>query len=162
MAIKDRLKLIMDDKGLNNGEFAKEIGVVQSTISNIFGARGTNPSTDVLLRLHKRYPNINLEWLLTGEGAMYNDGTPEPDATSLCPDQPEDAAYPLFAENAEISEFGTGEAKNRREMTSGSPSGQAKDIVRQEIVYKERPPRRITEIRIFFDDNTYETFKPEK
>ena len=94
--------------------------------------------------------------------APLEEGTPEPDATSLCPDQPEDAAYPLFAENAEISEFGTGEAKNRREMTSGSPSGQAKDIVRQEIVYKERPPRRITEIRIFFDDNTYETFKPEK
>ena len=160
MAIKDRLKLIMDDKGLNNGEFAKEIGVVQSTISNIFGARGTNPSTDVLLRLHKRYPNINLEWLLTGEGTMYSDGTPEPDA--LRPDQPEGSDYPLFAENAEFPEPGTGEAKNRREMPLGNPAGQAKGIVRQEIVYKERPPRRITEIRIFFDDNTYETFRPEK
>ena len=36
-----------------------------------------------------------------------------------------------------------------------------KEIVKQEIIYKERPPRKITEIRIFFDDNTYETFKPE-
>lgn len=36
-----------------------------------------------------------------------------------------------------------------------------KETVKQEVIYKERPPRKITEIRIFFDDNTYETFKPE-
>lgn len=162
MDIRDRLKLIMDEKGLNNGEFAKEIGVAQSTISNIFGARGTNPSTDVLLRLHKRYVNINLEWILTGEGTMYNDGTPESDFPSTHPDQPEDVDYPLFAENRENSEYGTEEGKNRKEMPSASPVIQSKGIVHQEIIYKERPPRRITEIRIFFDDNTYETFKPEK
>ena len=31
-----------------------------------------------------------------------------------------------------------------------------------EIRYIEKPARKITEIRIFFDDNTYETFRPEK
>ena len=47
-------------------------------------------------------------------------------------------------------------------MASGSPGNSHKEVVKQEIIYKERPPRKITEIRIFFDDNTYETFKPEK
>ena len=42
------------------------------------------------------------------------------------------------------------------------PKTPVKEIVKQEIIYKERPPRKITEIRIFFDDNTYETFKPEQ
>ena len=93
MDIKDRLKLIMDDKGLNNGEFAKEIGVVQSTISNIFGSRGTNPSMDVILRFHKRYPTVNLEWLLAGEGDMYNDGSPDAPQSG----QPEDSGYPHVA-----------------------------------------------------------------
>ena len=167
MDIKDRLKLIMDDKGLNNGEFAKEIGVVefakeigvvQSTISNIFGSRGTNPSMDVILRFHKRYPTVNLEWLLAGEGDMYNDGSPDAPQSG----QPEDSGYPLFAENAINAGHGTDEAKNRKEMPSGNAPDQLKESVRQEIIYKERPPRKITEIRIFFDDNTYETFKPEK
>ena len=31
---------------------------------------------------------------------------------------------------------------------------------KQAVMYKERPQRKITEIRIFFDDNTYETFTP--
>ena len=33
--------------------------------------------------------------------------------------------------------------------------------VREVVKYVEKPPRRVTEIRIFFDDNTYEIFKPE-
>lgn len=45
-------------------------------------------------------------------------------------------------------------------MALAKPLNTPKEIVKQEIIYKERPPRKITEIRIFFDDNTYETFKP--
>ncbi|KAA6320939.1 hypothetical protein EZS27_029346, partial [termite gut metagenome] len=37
-----------------------------------------------------------------------------------------------------------------------------KEIIKQEIKYIEKPARRITEIRIFFDDNTFEIFKSEK
>ena len=37
-----------------------------------------------------------------------------------------------------------------------------KEIVREEIKYIEKPARKITEIRIFFDNGTYETFRPEK
>ena len=69
--------------------------------------------------------------------------------------------YPLFAENPENLSEGTGETENRKEIALETPQKQVKEIVKQEIIYKERPPRKITEIRIFFDDNTYETFKPE-
>ena len=37
-----------------------------------------------------------------------------------------------------------------------------KEIVREEVKYIEKPHPRITEIRIFFDNGTYEVFKPEK
>ena len=35
-------------------------------------ASRNNPSTEVILKLHKRYNDINLEWLLTGKGNMSN------------------------------------------------------------------------------------------
>ena len=35
-------------------------------------------------------------------------------------------------------------------------------VVREVVKYVDKPQRKITEIRIFFDDNTYETFRPEK
>lgn len=153
MSIKDRFKMIMERERLTAGAFAESIGVAQATISHILGPRNKYPSTEVILRLHQRYNDINLEWLLTGEGEMSN--TPDSSIES-------GFDYPLFAENAVNPSEVTSHAENRKEIASETPVNAPKEIVKQEIIYKERPPRKITEIRIFFDDNTYETFKPEK
>lgn len=157
MSIKDRFKMIMDREKLTAGAFAESIGVAQATISHILGPRNKYPSTEVILRLHQRYNDINLEWLLTGKGNMSNEMEMSDSSENNGFD------YPLFAaENPENLSGGAGETENRKEIASGLPQKAPKEIVKQEIIYKERPPRRITEIRIFFDDNTYETFKPEK
>lgn len=71
MSIKDRFKMIMDREQLTAGAFAESIDVAQATISHILSSRN-NPSTEVILKLHKRYNDINLEWLLTGKGNMSN------------------------------------------------------------------------------------------
>lgn len=153
MSIKDRFKMIMDREKLTAGAFAESIGVAQATISHILGPRNKYPSTEVILRLHQRYSDINLEWLLTGEGEMSNNSS---SATESQFD------YPLFAENAVNPSNVTEQSENRKEIALGTASNDTKEIVKQEVIYRERPPRKITEIRIFFDDNTYETFKPEK
>lgn len=153
MSIKDRFKMIMDREKLTAGAFAESIGVAQATISHILGPRNKYPSTEVILRLHQRYNDINLEWLLTGDGEMSN--LPNSSIES-------GFDYPLFAENPLNPSEESASVENRKEIASESLSNTPKEIVKQEIIYKERPPRKITEIRIFFDDNTYETFKPEK
>jgi len=152
--IKDRFKLIMEREKLTAGAFAESVGASQAAISHILSGRN-KPGVDLVLRIHQRYADINLEWLLTGKGNMSNDlNFGSSDSLNA------DSCYPLFAENAEYSSAGQGRAENRKEKPLEQPSNEAKEIVKQEIVYKERPPRKITEIRIFFDDNTYETFKP--
>lgn len=146
MSIKDRFKMIMDREQLTAGAFAESIEVAQATISHILASRN-NPSTEVILKLHKRYNDINLEWLLTGKGNMSNN-SPSVENNGF--------DYPLFADNPENPSN-----ENRKEIALEAPANTPKEIVKQEIIYKERPPKKITEIRIFFDDNTYETFKPE-
>ena len=152
MSIKDRFKMIMDRENLTAGTFAESIGVAQSTISHILGPRNKYPSTEVILRLHQRYKDINLGWLLTGEGSMSNSSSSSKNS---------EFDYPLFAENPENLSKKSMETENHKEIALEKPSNTSKDFVRQEIIYKERPSRKITEIRIFFDDNTYETFRPE-
>ena len=107
MSIKDRFKMVMDREKLTAGAFAESIGVAQATISHILGPRNKYPSTEVILRLHQRYNDINLEWLLTGKGNMSNN-----------PDSPENDGfdYPLFAENPENLSNGPEESKNRKEI----------------------------------------------
>ena len=144
MDIKDRIKMIMEHEQMTAAAFAESIGVAQATISHTLGDRNKYPSTDFIMRLHEKYNHISLDWLLTGKGNMtdeeQNIDSPELD-------------YPLFAsENPKNPAINTNALENRKEMALEKPSNAT----------KERPPRKITEIRIFFDDNTYETFRPEK
>lgn len=157
--VSDRILQIMAREGLKAGEFADSINVAQATLSQIL--RGRNmPSMDFLLRLRQRYPDISIDWLLTGNSRI-NDIDEGASSTVLSPEMDKEG-YPLFAENAGNSTERTVFAENRKDFALKTAQNEHKDTVRQEIIYRERPPRKITEIRIFFDDNTYETFRPEK
>ena len=131
MSIKDRFKMIMDREKLTAGAFAESIGVAQATISHILGPRNKYPSTEVILRLHQRYNDINLEWLLTGQGEMSN--TPSDSDSSI----ESGFDYPLFAENSVNPSKETGPAENRKEIALETPVNATKEIVKQEIIYKE-------------------------
>lgn len=154
MEIKDRIKIIMERENMASGAFAESIGIQQSTLSHILNGRN-NPSLDVIMKIHQRYSDIKLEWLLYGQGNMAAE-----QVTSNSPDG--DFIPSLFDENPIIPAGEPTESKNRKEMGLESSQNAPKEIVKQEIRYIEKPARKITEIRIFFDDNTYETFRGEK
>lgn len=70
--VNERLAILVDQ--LANGKqklFAAHIGVAPSTISNIIGYRLTKPSFDVLFKIKDKYPSVNLEWVVTGNGEMF-------------------------------------------------------------------------------------------
>lgn len=132
----------MDYEQMTAAAFAEKIGVAPATMSHTLGDRNKYPSTDFIMKLHESFQSISLDWLLLGKGDMLVSDNGSENGENL----------PLWAD----------EEKNRRDFESESAISGGKDIVRQEVIYKERPSRKITEIRIFFDDNTYEIFKPEK
>ena len=155
MEIKDRIRMIMEREKVPPKVFAKTIGVQQSTLSHILNGRN-KPSLDVIMKVHQKYDYVNLEWLLYGEGEMMV----SEEETSFSSSN-SDYLPSLFDENLINSSKEPAIPENRKEIALEDPVNTPKEIVKQEIIYKERPPKKITEIRIFFDDNTYETFKPE-
>ena len=68
----------------------------------------------------------------------------------------------LFGEDPVNPSKGPALPENRKEPPLRNAENAPKEIVKQKIRYIEKPARKITEIRIFFDDKTYETFRPEK
>ncbi|MFA6873423.1 MAG: transcriptional regulator, partial [Bacteroidaceae bacterium] len=108
------------------------------------------PSTDVVTRIHQRFPFVNLSWLLTGEGDM-------------CITKASDFPSDLFqnGENASDSSMNAGSEEYRKEKALQSLDNRTESPVIETVKYIEMPKRNITEIRIFFDDNTFEIFKPE-
>lgn len=63
----ERLKILIDMKSLQPSRFADEIGVQRSGLSHIIAGRN-KPSVDFLQKLVQRYPDTNVNWLLTGIG----------------------------------------------------------------------------------------------
>ncbi|PKQ66884.1 helix-turn-helix domain-containing protein [Raineya orbicola] len=63
----ERLKILIDMKGIQPSRFADEIGVQRSGLSHIIAGRN-KPSVDFLQKLVQRYPDTNVNWLLTGIG----------------------------------------------------------------------------------------------
>jgi transcriptional regulator with XRE-family HTH domain len=146
MEIKDRIKLIMEKEKMLSGVFAESIGIQQSTLSHILNGRN-NPSLDVIIKIHQKFNYLNLEWLLYGTGELIatNRQTANTQKDRNEPYLFTDAFPANKASKAHSPEIHTGENKN--------PDNKS---------FIEKKSRKITEIRIFFDDNTFEIFKGEK
>lgn len=64
--IGSRLKDWIKDKGLTAIAFSEKVGIQRSALSHLFSGRN-NPSVEVLLKMKSTYPDLNLEWLITGQ-----------------------------------------------------------------------------------------------
>lgn len=65
-AFFERLRQLLEDRGMSQADLARELGVGVATVSEWF-TRGRVPNGDVMLRLPHAL-NVNGHWLLTGEG----------------------------------------------------------------------------------------------
>lgn len=66
----ERLKLLLNSKKLNASQFAREIGVTKSNMSKWLKDEYT-PGLENLQSMSQKYRDINLDWLINGEGNMY-------------------------------------------------------------------------------------------
>ena len=94
------------------------------------------------MKINQAYPRVNLEWLLYGKGEMGN----------------------VENNNSVNGEAGTelpfmDFPANESEVSPQSKSEPIPQTI-EKVKYVERPPRKITEVRIFYDDGTYETLIP--
>ena len=64
-----RIKKLIEKKNLTATQFAGEIGVQRSAVSHLLSGRN-KASLDFMLKIKNRYPEVNLDWLLLGEGKM--------------------------------------------------------------------------------------------
>ena len=77
--MNDRLLRFLAAENISQAQFADSIGVARASISHIVSGRN-KPGFDFIERTARCYPSLNLEWLITGKGRMYNseNGTDEP------------------------------------------------------------------------------------
>jgi transcriptional regulator with XRE-family HTH domain len=147
MEIKDRIKSIMQKEKMLSGVFAESIGIQQSTLSHILNGRN-NPSLDVVMKIHQKFNYVNLEWLLYGTGELI---AANRQTATMQRDKKEPSLFAdVFPVNKVVSK-----PRLPQTYTEENKPPENKSFI-------EKKSRKITEIRIFFDDNTFEIFKSEK
>ena len=167
--MKDRILQIMRRENMTQQDFAKAIEVSPASLSNIFNGK-TNPTNNHVSAIHRRFPDINVNWLMFGEGDMYDTpagdavvGAAESDSAATGAEAADAPAHPVV--DASPTFFGPEEmgrqaaAPYRRSVAAGRDHTLGTPAV-ENVKIIDRPQRRIKEIRVFFDDGTYEAFVP--
>lgn len=157
----NRINLILRAKNITAKQFAEEIGIQPSGMSHIMGGRN-NPSLDFVVKVIRRYPEIDANWLLLGKGQMYgevkreelrmeDDGaptlfsTPAPSPALVPVPEPEPDPEPVPVDEPD---FAAAEREPEVEPAKEEPAP---------VVDKER---RLVKLLFFYDDHTFEEFRP--
>ena len=161
--MKDRIRQIMEAQHMTQQVFASFIGTSAATLSGIFTGR-THPTLNIVEMIKKKIPDINTDWLMFGSGQMYLHANPTADD----PQNSLDGSH-LTGSNAseQMIDFGSVVSSTPQSVVS-SPSSYngvrntQQILLREEVKHLDKPQRRVTEIRVYYDDQTWESFVPSK
>lgn len=162
----EQINVIMEKEGLTPSQFAALIGIQRAQVSHLQSNRN-RVSLDIVKRIHTAFPAISAEWLLTGSGSYYADGSaaqapavPQPENTLFAEMEPTEASETVIeaAENRKITSGDTEIPVFCKENAPEKPQNTVQNAAVQRIECEKRPGRNIVELKIFYDDGTYETF----
>lgn len=168
--MKERIRQLMKTVEMSQLEFANKLEIAPASLSNIFTGK-TNPTNNHVVAIHRAFPEINISWLLFGEGDMYIISGEE-DETATADEAVSDSME--FSEAAQViipasimagdyvmenaaPKFVSGTQKPKRENI---PYRGYENVYQKSENIIDKPIRKIKEIRVFFDDGTYESFVP--
>lgn len=177
----DKIRTIMEHTKLSQQDFAARIGISAASLSSILNGR-TQPTNRHVMGIHQAFPEINVNWLLFGEGDMLVSDTPAKgtgeaaDGVELA----EGASADVASSNVAPGLFGAADAPSLFSSESTPPSvpsveqranaygarREGRSVVRGNgnvvttAINIDKDERKIKEIRVFYSNGTYESFVP--
>ncbi|MGZ5197627.1 MAG: helix-turn-helix domain-containing protein [Kaistella sp.] len=170
MNLNERISKIISYSELSSSEFADEIDVQRSNISHITSGRN-KPSLDFLIKIKERFPELQWDWLIKGEGEMIKtveeEIIPEKPKTTLLPDlfsliadenfgitEKEDkVSKPVFPEsNISVQVPEKEKISDSQRLELKEPRTDSQPIANQQ--------NRIKRIVWFYENGKFESFEP--
>lgn len=141
--MQERFKRLLEEKDLTATKFAAIIKVNASAMSHILNGR-SKPGFDVLDKIGQAFPDINLNWLISGKGEMYLGYSKNEYSVqkSLFEDEKEEAQVITAA---------------KPEKTEQSPKQSPGPEVTAAIM-QAPPDKKLKRIVLFFSDGSFEDY----
>ncbi len=151
--MKDRIKKIMESQHMTQQVFAEFLGVGAATLSGIFNDR-TKPTINIIEAIKKKLPTLSTDWLMFGIGPMYVTDTVQDNASGS-------QVQETFIDFDQTSSP-TPQSVVRPQMVQTAPRTRGIEMEYDNMKNIDKNVRRVTEIRVFYDDQTWESFVPAK
>lgn len=153
--MKDRIKMVMESQHMTQQTFAQFIQISPASLSSIFNGR-TRPTLNMVEAIKNKIPNLSTDWLMFGKEPMYLDSQTSTPTHQNVETQPISQQFldfdvPSTPQNVDSEPL-------FQQGVQNTPIKKTETVVK----YVDKPQRQITEIRIFYDDQTWETFVPKK
>ncbi len=172
MDLVSRLKIFMNHIGISSSQFADTSGIPRPTLSQLLTGRNKKVSDELITKIHDAFPSLSIPWLMFGEGEMVSNTN-----TQFSEPQNSDfsAIIPGFNFNNQeftpqenpfqnVSTFSSENfTSQERQKSSDFTSDSAKPPSKSTPLSVNVPPRqgkRITNIVVFYDDSSFESFSP--
>jgi len=153
----------MEEQHMSQQVFADFIESSPATLSSIFNGR-TRPTLNIVEAIKRKLPAINTDWLLMGTGDMYHTSNTTPDGGDNSDSQ--QPASPTLSASQGVLDFSVDMAPVNLQAPTAPPHEGVRntpiELRSNSAKFLDKEPRKVTEIRIYYDDLTYETFVPSK
>lgn len=183
--MKNRIFKVMKWAGLNLSQFADALQVSPALLSSVKSER-TKPTLLLVENIKRIYPEVDVNWLITGEGEMLvggnapgglhilTDGDAEPEEEAVRPSchrtdseepaeqvQQEETVYHA-EEQSPMPDTGNGNTAVRREAVSVVAVGQQPEerscVIPEK---KDGPARAVKQVLLMYNDGTYDSFEKQ-
>lgn len=167
----NRLKLFMDSINVQSSQFADLCEIPRPSFSQLLSGRNQKVSDVLIRKIHSAYPDLSVMWLMFGEGPMLMQ--PEKNGETVSSSESKDEAEIQKSPDLQNKESEELEYANLRDLNK--PQTVSKDSIYQQLEENkkilelqlqlekvQKNPRRVTQITVYYDDSTFETFIPSK
>ena len=155
--MNNRLEQFLAAENISQSQFADTINVARASVSHILAGRN-KPGWDFLNNMMSHYPNLNIEWLLTGTGKMYkNQIREEATKTEDLPANLFSSANSSHTKESESSTTTASETDIPLLMDNPLPNIETSQGLNNNgnTLQSTEGQRKITKIMVFYDDNTF-------
>lgn len=153
----------MESQHMTQQVFADFIGLAPATLSSIYNER-TRPTLSVVEAIKKKIPNISTDWLMFGTGEMYITSSTPADSLLSAEERGVNGGQIVQSPMLDFDQpqSPTPQQGPQAPYSFNSVKSTRPEIERTEVKIIDKPQRRVTEIRVFYDDQTWECFVPVK
>ncbi len=178
MDIVNRLKFFMESQQIANSQFADTCRIPRPTLSQLLNGRNKKISDELIGKIHNAFPRLSVLWLMFGEGGMMIDenieiSEPQKDEKSetstekridfqydTFDDAQSQNTFEIVANNSSMPKTPNNVMRRNEYVGNADIQAQQNSTKSAKVSIKTDCNKRITNIVVFYSDNSFQSFAP--